>query len=248
MDSLEMTPEELVQTLRRSSLPTILVEGRDDMTVYRWMEFCDSSDMMNIMPCFGRKSLLEVFERRNEFNQISCAFVADRDMWLFTKAPDEYDEVIFTKGYSIENDLLDGSTTVISLFTQEERSEFDVLCDALAKWFAFEVEQYRRGECYFVDIHPNRLIPLRSTELNMRALSHRSFREPNKSLIRSIRNNFHLKFRGKSLINLYTRFLSTRRRKSKYSYNNILEMSTKCDNNNHMKRLIRLIKRKIPIS
>ena len=33
-----LTVDELVSTLRRSKLPTVVVEGRDDIQIFRWME------------------------------------------------------------------------------------------------------------------------------------------------------------------------------------------------------------------
>ena len=38
MPRLNPTVDELVSTLRRSKLPTVVVEGRDDMQIFRWME------------------------------------------------------------------------------------------------------------------------------------------------------------------------------------------------------------------
>ncbi len=35
---IHLTEEEIVQLLKRSALTTILVEGKDDMTIYRWIE------------------------------------------------------------------------------------------------------------------------------------------------------------------------------------------------------------------
>lgn len=242
--TIQLTSDELVQALHRSQLPTIVVEGRDDMTIYRWLETCDCLKQVDVMPCGGRTVLLEVFRRRLEFNHIPCAFIADTDMWLFSKIPQDYKEIVFTRGYSIENDLLDGSS-VADLFEDSERSEFDMLCNALAPWFAFEIEQYRRGECFCVDLHPNRLIPPGTTTLDRTALAPRTFQNPNKRLVRSIRENFHLRFRGKSLVSLYARILNDTNRASKYSRKNILEISAKCDSTSHTRRLFRLICHKI---
>ena len=83
------TVDELVETLRRSSLPTLLVEGRDDMVVYRWLESTDCEEPVDVLQCGGRSRLLKVYERRNEFARLRCVFLADSDMWLFDKVPNE---------------------------------------------------------------------------------------------------------------------------------------------------------------
>ena len=38
MPRLNPTVDELVSILRRSRLPTIVVEGKEDMQIFRWME------------------------------------------------------------------------------------------------------------------------------------------------------------------------------------------------------------------
>lgn len=245
MQIVQLSSDELVQTLRRSQLPTILVEGRDDMTIYRWLEAWNVQERIDVMPCGGRVRLLEVFSRRAEFEHTPCVFLADQDMWLFSAIPVEYREIIFTRGYSIENDILDDFPLLLNLLSATEKTEFDSLCDALAAWFAFEVEQFRRSLEFRVDIHPNRLVPLGSTTFDEASISPRNFRKPNKRLVRSIRNSFFLKFRGKSLVDLFVRILNAPGRTSKYSRHNILEMSSKNDSSKHKKRLIRLINQKI---
>ena len=100
-----LTVEELVATLRNSDLPTVIVEGQDDMRIYRWVEERLGSRTANVLPTGGRPNLLSVYERRREFLDLPVAFVADQDMWLFSGIPTEYGGVIWTEGYSIENDL-----------------------------------------------------------------------------------------------------------------------------------------------
>ena len=56
-----MTATEIVSSLAHTSIPTIVVEGRDDMSILRLLE--DKSGI-NVLPCGGKDCLLEVFERR----------------------------------------------------------------------------------------------------------------------------------------------------------------------------------------
>jgi hypothetical protein len=245
MPTAQLTSEELIQALCRSQLPTIVVEGRDDMIVYRWLEINDCLKRVDVIQCGGRDTLLEVYRNRKKFNHIPYIFIADRDMWLFSTTPKQYEDVVFTAGYSIENDLLHGCDLVSKLFSDSESTEFHLLEDALANWFAFEVEQYLQGEDYNVEIHPNRLVPLGRSSLDKTAVSPRSFIDPNIELVRRIKKDFHLLFRGKSLVSIYTRILSSRNRASKFSAKNILEISAKCDSTTHTKRLIRAVRKRM---
>ena len=194
--------DELVAILQRTALPTILVEGKEDMTAYRWIEDRFGLQKANILPCGGRQQLLDVYKRKNEFSSLSTAFLADQDMWLFTAAPCGFEQVVLTRGYSIENDILD-SSHVHKLLSHQERVSFDTLADILSVWFAFEIEQCRAGLPWSVNIHPNYLIPLRASSLNHAALQSRIFKQPKGQLSKSIRANFGLRFRGKSLLELW---------------------------------------------
>ena len=103
------TVDELVATLHRSELPTVVVEGKDDMQIYRWVEARIGNRNADVLPVGGRENPLSVYERRTEYAHLPVAFVADRDMWLFSGIPPGYRDIIWTEGYSIENDLYLGA-------------------------------------------------------------------------------------------------------------------------------------------
>lgn len=245
MPTAQFSSEELVQALRRSHLPTIVVEGRDDMLVYRWLENQPTSNI-DILPCGGRSILLQVFLRRTEFAHLPCAFVADKDMWLFASIPQDYQDIIFTEGYSIENDLLDGSS-IPQLLSESEKGEFCELCELLSLWFAFEVEQEMQGLDSNVSLHPNQLVPRGSKAIDHTALSPRTFKEPDPGLVQQIQNSFHLLFRGKSLVEVYARILSTPGRFSRFSAHNIIELCAKLDSTPHTQLLMQKVCRKIQV-
>lgn len=113
--------DEIVASLKNTSLPTVLVEGRDDMTTYRWIENRLGIQNANVLPCGGRDKLFAVYNRQTEFRHLKCAFLADRDMWLFDTTCSQYGSIVFTKGYSIENDILDDSHVADLLSPQRKR-------------------------------------------------------------------------------------------------------------------------------
>ena len=144
---IHLTVEEIVQLLKRSSLTTVIVEGKDDMTIYRWMEEKIGISKANFLPCGGRDTLLKVFERRDEFPQIKTIFVADKDAFVYSKIPAEYSDIVWTKGYSIENDLYEGKF-VEKLLSVSEDVNFKISLKNFITYYAFEVEQYNKKLIY----------------------------------------------------------------------------------------------------
>ena len=219
-----LTVKELVATLRRSALPTVLVEGQEDMRIYRWVEEHLGSRTANVLPTGGRSNLLSVYERRHEFSELPVAFVADQDMWLFSGIPTEYDGVIWTEGYSIENDLYAGAE-LEKLLDAEEVLEHRQLLDTIAEWFAFEVEEYLAGRPYEVKIHCNQVVPLGQKEMDENFRISRGFRPAGAEIRQQIRNDYPLQLRGKQLFEMLTRHLSAPDRDSKYSHANLCEIA-----------------------
>jgi hypothetical protein len=143
MARLKMTVDELVAVLKRSHLPTILVEGDDDVMVYRQIEKQLGSRKVNFQPCGGRNTLLKLFERRHEFAHLKVHFIADKDMWVFKGVPNQYATISFTNGYSIENDLYsDGFKRLDGLLDADELAHKQELLSNVVEWFASEVEKY----------------------------------------------------------------------------------------------------------
>jgi hypothetical protein len=106
--SMQMSVDEIITVLNMDSrLLSVLVEGPDDI---EWFDRIEPliGKKANVIPCGGRPNLLKIFRRRPEFFKVPVAFIADRDIWVFTEIPAENAGIIFTWGYSIENDLIQG--------------------------------------------------------------------------------------------------------------------------------------------
>ncbi len=67
------TVDELVSTLRRSKLPTVVVEGRDDMQIFRWMEDLLEVHEVDILGVGGRPNLFAIYDRKSEFAHLPVA-------------------------------------------------------------------------------------------------------------------------------------------------------------------------------
>ena len=104
---IKLSEDEMVSYLKNTFLPTILVEGSDDLSVYnRHLESKINIEDVDILSCQGRLALLNIFKRKEEFKNAKVVFVADKDMWFFDGVPEEYkNQIVFTDGYSLENDI-----------------------------------------------------------------------------------------------------------------------------------------------
>ncbi|SDX88382.1 hypothetical protein [Paenibacillus sp. CF384] len=223
----QMTTDEIIAVLRRSTLPNILVEGGTDASIYRWIEKEIGLFNGDIITCGGRTALLEIFDRRTEYPNAKTIFLADKDMWLFSKIPTKYNSVIWTEGYSIENDLLSNSFSIISnLFDEEEKKLFDKIIYSVSKWFAFEVEKYKETGIY-PTFHSVQQIVNKDLRLCENFIKGIHYTEPQENTFFEVYNQFILKLRGKTLQSAITHILSAPHRKSKYSKENILELSLK---------------------
>ena len=232
------TADELVATLRRSQLPTVIVEGKDDIHIYRWVETRISNRDADVLSTGGRDALLEVYRRRNEFPNLPVAFVADRDLWLFSGIPANHDGVIWTQGYSIENDLYAGSK-LEDMLDADEASEHEQVLHSIIQWFAFEVEEHLAGRQAEVARHCNEIVPLGKTEIDQEFCTRRGFRFPKAELVQQIKNAYQLQLRGKQLFQLLTRFLSASDRHAKHSILGLHEIALKTTNSHPlMSRLI----------
>ena len=237
------TVEELVAALRRSALPTVLVEGQEDMRIYRWVEARLGNRAANVLPTGGRDKLLSVYKRRQEFAKLPVAFVADKDMWLFSGIPSNYDGVIWTDGYSIENDLYAG-TELENLLDAEEALEHQQLLDAIVEWFAFEVEEYLEGRPFEVKNHCNQIVPLGQTQIDENFRKSRGFRPPGEEIHRQIRDAYQLQLRGKQLFQMLERCLNARQRGTRYNISSLHEIAVKLtDSHPLMGKLIQEIER-----
>ena len=202
-----MTVEQLVGVLRRSRKPRIVVEGHDDVIIYR--ELTKRIEILEVvpLPCGGRKKLLQVYERRSEFAHVPVAFIADQDMWLFSGIEPGYEDVIWTNGYSIENDLY-FDAELERLLDDNETAEYQQILDSISTWFAFAVEEYLAGNAPNLNLHCDEMVPPGTTELDADFCTRHGFHTPNAERVRQIRSAYQLLLRGKQLFQLLVRFLS----------------------------------------
>ncbi|MGL4424358.1 MAG: DUF4435 domain-containing protein [Gemmataceae bacterium] len=234
------TAEELLATLKKTSLPTLLVEGPDDVAIYRDLELedCFGVDQLNVLPCGGRQRLLTMFSQRAELAGKAVVFLADRDMWVFTEIPEEYEGVIFTTGYSIENDLYAGSE-IERLLTNVERPEHQKLLAVVCRWFAFEVTEYRAGREALVAFKVKDVFDPATKDLLPSLIAKRGYTEPDPATVNEVLTNYKLKLRGKTLVRILEYVLTLPNRKAKHHHASLVEQCTKLFQRNvYLQRII----------
>ena len=226
MSGRHPTVDELVETLRRSGLPTVVVEDKNDMRIYRWVEARVGIQNADVLSAGGRNNLLSLYDRRTEYAHLPVAFVADRDLWLFSGIPPDYHGIIWTQGYSIENDLYLGAN-LENLLDPHEAKEHQQVLDSIIEWFAFEVEEYLAGRDAEVAWHCNQVVPSGQTKRDPVFCTRRGFRFPNAKLIQQIKDAYQLQLRGKLLFQMLVRFLSAPNRRAKHSVDSLHETAFK---------------------
>ena len=243
--SATLTVDDLIFALRRSQKPNLVVEGKDDEGIYGMLVERLGIFDVDFHISGGRQKLLEIYERRSEFAHVPVAFIADQDMWVFSEIPQCYGGIIWTKGYSIENDLYAGAE-LERLMAPSESLEHRKVLESIVEWFAFEVEEFLAGRNPKVDIHCNQIVPLNQTEISDEFRKSRGLRRPNPELHQQIREAYQLQLRGKHLFDLLLRFLSESNRDTKHSRRALHEIALKMpDFHSLMDRLMQEIKRTI---
>lgn len=167
--ALELTIDEWIATLNHSSLPTLVIEGKEDAIIFRRLEEQSENLELSVLPVGGRNMVLALFDRLADINsEQAIAFVADRDLYVFSNIPPEYDSasLIFTDGYSIENDAFRDIDCEKILDAAEKQTFLDELKE-FSRWYALAVS---RGGMD-LGAHPSRFLDdasefARMTQLN----------------------------------------------------------------------------------
>jgi hypothetical protein len=242
----QLTVDELVATLRHSTLPAILVEGVNDLAVWRHLEALLDPTRVTVLSCGGRGPLLEVFERRDEFPTLKVVCVADRDLWVFQGVPREYDQVLVTEGYSIENDAY--TMNLEQLLTERERASHSAVLNAVCEWFAFAIKRTMDGDSE-VDLshHPTAICKDPTVGIDRDFAARIQYVPAPNDLMQDIRMNYRVKLRGKQLLEALVRFLSASDRNAKHSKRALLEMSFKLFQPPPIQRLLNEISRALDL-
>jgi hypothetical protein len=147
-------------------------------------------------------------------------------MWRYAAPPPDVAGIIFTTGYSIENDLYAGSE-IESLLEAAERSHHSLLIQLICRWLAFEILEFQAGRPIQVATHINRVVDFAAMELDAAFCASRGYGEPDATFVGELLSNYKLHVRGKTLLQALVHYLSNSHRNPKYSYAAIIELCLK---------------------
>jgi hypothetical protein len=244
------TVDEIVSSLKRSFIPIILIEGTDDIFVYRHLKSRLNTTLVTLQSCGGRTNLFSIHDRRAEFSDKNIIFVADKDAYRFEGIPNERKNIIFTSGYCIENDIYHGSN-IENFIDEEDKIEHELLRKIIGKWFAFEVDKYKTAISnssltnLSVAAHINVVSPHGFSDMCPDFSRKIGYSEPDAIFIEYIFQEYNLNIRGKQLFQMLSRFLSKKGRFSNFSDKNLVEIALKQDNNHLIDVLVLNIKNQI---
>ncbi|VVE49198.1 hypothetical protein PCO31111_04619 [Pandoraea communis] len=210
------TVDEIYELLKRTSLPTVLVEGKDDIIFYRSVENELRDLDVDMLPAGNKDSVLEIRQRIMK-DPISApiVFIVDKDLWVYPVAvrPDDLDDLITTTGYSIENDLfVDGELE--NLLSQEEVKSFKVELHKFLRWYALSINRNINGCPSSFRTHAGKVLD-DADFYNAEIALHNGEVYP-EELFTHIHSNYGILLRGKSLFALLLRQLSGKKREVKF--------------------------------
>ena len=207
----------LVGILKSSSLPTIVVAGKENAKIIKKLVKYHKADELlggkQVQVDFTRKNtLLSAYERRNEFIHIlPVSFVADQEMELFTGISERYTNVIWTRGYSLKNDLY-ADANLETLLEPHEVWRHQQVLNSTIEWFAFEVEEFLRGKSVEMDFNLSKIVREGELKLDKNFCQARGFRQPSSKLVQQIRDGYQFLLPGDFLFQVLARFLNIRGR------------------------------------
>jgi hypothetical protein len=211
----DITVDEAIALLKRTSLPTIVVEGQDDIIVYRKFEKFLEHLNVSTLPVGGRQKVLEIFKRRHEIGlSVKIMFIADLDTWVYTGVPPFFhnDDFIFTDGYSIENDIyFDGR--LWNLLEKEEEKNYQDDIKNFIEWYALALSRHLIDRSHSISHHSNHVLgPERQFLLT---LEHGE-KYPNE-LKNDVLSAYQRLLRGKSLMDILLRQINRTGRDARHN-------------------------------
>lgn len=236
-----MTPDEIISAIKRSSIPTICVEGIQDKTALRLVEKLVGLNG-SILLCNGRTNLFKVWERRSELVGKKVAFLADRDLFVFGRVPAKYKGIIFTHGYSLENDIL-LTMRWRKIFTAEDSEIFDKALELSLNHYWHECKM--ANECGH---QPVWISTWRLFEDHIKATFSVKPGSECCALYKTISSRPYRFLRGKNLLDCVHVSLSHKNRHTKFGPAQIIEISIRPSEGKYLRNILQKISNELCLS
>lgn len=131
------TADELIEIIKRSNLPTLVVEGAHDVRALRHIEKTTGL-IGSILQCGGRSAALNIHDKIEELSHVPIVFLLDRDLSVLRNPPRRSHRIVWTWGYSLENDLIAGSE-IEKILEENEILILNKILNSLAQWQAHAI-------------------------------------------------------------------------------------------------------------
>lgn len=238
-----LSDDELIATINHSSEPYIIIEGPDDVMIYRWI-LDDIGFTAYLEPRNGCDGVKKMYDRRNEIKNSKVIYICDKDTIVYTGViPKGYEDIIYTTGYSIENDLYQGRKIEEQLFEIKDSEFFEKALNSFLRYYACELEKFRRGECFDFQEKPEAIINHTDYSLQLSLLT--DYKEPSSATISYLKTDYDILIRGHSLFKLVGMILHRKNREPKYSEKALYEMCYKFCKSHSIILLQELVKKKL---
>ena len=219
-----MSADEIFATLKNSALPTVLIEGDDDVIVLRRLDEVYSQAGVSVLAAGGREAVLQVFSMLRDTATVHPhLFIVDRDSWVLTGVPEEFKSrtILMSEGYSIENDIVrDGK--LLGLMDTRERQSYEIELGEFVRWYAVSIYKFLRGENVPIKNHPTQVLGISSVQesialelagdTNCKAMHDQIVKDPERLV------------RGKSLLAVIMRQLSYKGRSVHHNHKALFEV------------------------
>ena len=221
--------DELITNLKGYA-STVIVERASDNRFDWWVEQLKErleSSRVNqlgvgpkVLSIIGREEFLSIYERKIEFEDVPIVFIGNRGMWSFIRIPEDYEDIIWTQGYDLENDLY-AEADLERLLEPHETWKHRQVRNSVVEWFAFEVEEFLAGrrEKIDMDFELSDIVPEGELGLDKEFCQRRGFRQPPSERVHQIKERYEHKLPGKFLFQILIRFLNTRGRNFNFTVN-----------------------------
>ncbi|NPD69791.1 DUF4435 domain-containing protein (plasmid) [Lichenicola cladoniae] len=240
-DKPQVTTDELFELLKRTSLTTILVEGKDDIIFYRKIEEELREYNIDMLPAGNKNSVLELRDRISQISVLATViFIVDKDLWVHSNPGEDLCPVgvLTTDGYSIENDLFaDGD--IEALLDTRELDQYHSDIVKFLKWYALAVSRALHGKDSAFRTHPGKVLDDIDFYLEQTKLSEGEAYPVD--LLDFIKTNYKRVLRGKSLIAIAQRRFSANGRDVKHSTKQLIAFGASRRGEN-FRRICKLIR------
>lgn len=240
MSNIPLPIPVILATIRNSHTGKfVIIEGVDDIIVYRNLINLYKHLGIKVIPAGGRDKVLELFDELKLSHDINkTIFIVDKDSWIFTGIPDEYqhERIITTSGYSIENDIFIDKGIVSILEATGTYNNFTNELSVYLRWFALAITRFiNNPDGEVLNIHPQHFFKDTTTITELCAIkSGETFPQ---SLYDDLLINYSLKLRGKCLLPLGIRSLNSRPSSPRYHHATIMEETSINQRGAHLNRI-----------